>query len=64
MLTSKKTAVRKAFEAAGVTFDAANGIWFAERAPTIANSAQNSGETGAQNESADANETEGEPLAA
>jgi transcriptional regulator with XRE-family HTH domain len=60
MLRSKRTAIRKAFEAAGVTFDASNGIWFAE--PTAA--PENSGETGAQSESADAIETEGEPLAA
>jgi transcriptional regulator with XRE-family HTH domain len=60
MLTSKKTAVRKAFEAAGVTFDGSNGVWFAEPSPA----AQNSGETDVQNESPDATEADGEPLAA
>ena len=33
MLRSKRTAVRKAFEAAGVAFDANNGIWFTAAAP-------------------------------
>jgi DNA-binding transcriptional regulator YiaG len=60
MLRSKKVAVRKAFEAAGVIFQPGNGIWFT--AP--AKDAENSAETEAQNESADATETERDPLAA
>jgi hypothetical protein len=60
MRRSKRTAIRKAFEAAGVTFDASNGIWFAE--PTAA--PENSGETGARNERVEAGETEKEPSAA
>jgi transcriptional regulator with XRE-family HTH domain len=72
MLRSKRTAIRKAFEAAGVTFDANNGIWFTAPAPLAENSERNSetsssqkrGETDGQNESADTTELEGEPVAA
>jgi transcriptional regulator with XRE-family HTH domain len=60
MLRSKRTAIRKAFEAAGVTFDASNGTWFAE--PTAVS--QKIGEADARDESADATEKEGEPIAA
>jgi hypothetical protein len=64
MLRSKKAAVRKAFEGAGVIFQPGNGIWFTEASPLPANSEKNSDTPSAQNESADATETGGEPLAA
>jgi hypothetical protein len=55
MLRSKRTALRKAFEAAGVTFDAANGILFAEASPIAANSERNSDTAGAENQGEEAN---------
>jgi transcriptional regulator with XRE-family HTH domain len=51
MLRSKRTAIRKVFEAAGVTFDAANGIWFAEPTAAPENSEKNSDTAGAENSS-------------
>jgi transcriptional regulator with XRE-family HTH domain len=64
MLRSKKAAVRKAFEAAGVTFDGSNGIWFTEPAKDAENSAETALPPEAHNQSAEVAETEGEPLAA
>jgi hypothetical protein len=64
MLRSKRTAIRKAFEAAGVIFQPGNGIWFTAPAKDAENSAETALPPEAQNESGEAAETEGEPLAA
>jgi hypothetical protein len=47
MLRSKRTAIRKAFEAAGVTFDGSTGLWFTE--PAAVAKAENSEAPDAQN---------------
>jgi hypothetical protein len=72
MLRSKRTAIRIAFEAAGVIFQPGNGIWFTEASPIAANSeknsdtpsAENSGETALENEDGEAIEEGGNRIAA
>jgi hypothetical protein len=53
MLGGKRTAIRDAFEAADVRFDATNGIWFAESA-IAENSGETASATGAENEGEEA----------
>jgi hypothetical protein len=55
MLRSKRRAIRKAFEAPGVTFDGSNGIWFAEPSAIATNSEKNSDTAGAENQGKEAN---------